>query len=141
MVYDMYRIFVYKRWLIVWFCLLQSFVIIVCNCILYTVCKYPCQICDLLQHLCDCQLQHRVEAIVKFAHQYSSDLRAVCKVVNTKLMYCSILCDWLTFSFNRSRRQDLRKGMDYFYQKNFGLPQKNRLNCFALTVVWFNVLQ
>ncbi|XP_065916546.1 ryanodine receptor 2-like isoform X2 [Dysidea avara] len=32
-------------------------------------------VCDLLQHLCDCQLQHRVEGIVKFAHDYTYKLR------------------------------------------------------------------
>ena len=46
-----------------------------------TVCynweNYLYQVCDLLQHLCDCQLQHRVEAIVKFAHEYTNDLRVV----------------------------------------------------------------
>ena len=123
------------------------------------------QICDLLQHLCDCQLQHRVEAIVKFAHQYTSDLRVVCGVITACVcacvccvcvlcvcvcvcvlcvccvcvcVLCCVVCVCVcvcvccvslhyVMSFNRSKRQDLTKGMDYFYQRNLGLPQKNRL--------------
>lgn len=33
-------------------------------------------LCQLLQHLCDCQVQHRIEAIVTFAHGYVESLQA-----------------------------------------------------------------
>ena len=33
------------------------------------------QLCHLLQHLCDCQVQHRVEAIVTFAQGFVDSLQ------------------------------------------------------------------
>ena len=32
-------------------------------------------LCQLLQHLCDCQVQHRVEAIVTFGNSFVADLQ------------------------------------------------------------------
>lgn len=33
-------------------------------------------LCQLLQHLCDCQVQHRIEATVTFARGYVQSLQA-----------------------------------------------------------------
>ncbi len=32
-------------------------------------------LCNLLEHLCDCQLQNRIEHVVKFAEKYVSNLQ------------------------------------------------------------------
>lgn len=44
------------------------------------------QMCELLSYLCDCELQHRVEAIVAFGDIYVSKLQANQKFRYNELM-------------------------------------------------------
>lgn len=44
------------------------------------------QICNILQHLCDCQLRHRIEALVAFSDDF-----VACLQENQRLRYNKVM--------------------------------------------------
>jgi len=51
------------------------------------------ELCNLLQHLCDCQVQHRIEATVTFAQGLVDSLQEQLEIPQTQHLPCRTLAE------------------------------------------------
>lgn len=49
-------------------------------------CRSPLQMCILLQYFCDCELRHRVEAIIAFSDQFVNQMQSNQRMRYNELM-------------------------------------------------------
>lgn len=75
------------------------------------------QMCTLLQYFCDCELRHRVEAIIAFSDKFVSHIQSNQKQRYNELMLAFTMSAAETARKTREFRSPPQEQVEYFFLK------------------------